>query len=144
MFHDFSVRFIHYLFYFLFIYVFQLNYKDSCQHLRSYSRELTKDYVLGSLCHIRPLTMVQILFQSFAFYMLLYLMHYMCCRHFYSNFRKKFSGHKLKKLIWKTATVSYVNAWLYKHHILTLQVQVCQHQNKHPKLNFFLRKKDFK
>ncbi|WVZ26315.1 hypothetical protein V8G54_004859 [Vigna mungo] len=37
--------------------------------------------------------------------------HRFCMRHRYANFRKKFSGQKLKNLMWKAAASTYPQAW---------------------------------
>ncbi|WVY91088.1 hypothetical protein V8G54_036602 [Vigna mungo] len=37
--------------------------------------------------------------------------HRFCMRHMYANFRKKFSGQKLKNLMWKAAASTYPQAW---------------------------------
>ena len=34
-----------------------------------------------------------------------------CVRHLYNNFRKKYPGKKLKKLMWKAAKATYDNAF---------------------------------
>lgn len=34
-----------------------------------------------------------------------------CVRHIYKNFRKRFLGKMLKKIIWKTAKSTYSQAW---------------------------------
>lgn len=50
-------------------------------------------------------------------------------RHLYSNFRKKFSGVKLKELIWTSATASHANAW---EKILREMKSVNEEAFKHP------------
>ncbi|CAK8560015.1 unnamed protein product [Lathyrus sativus] len=35
----------------------------------------------------------------------------LCVTHLYSNFRKKFPGLKLKELMWRATSASYVKAW---------------------------------
>ncbi|XP_014491068.1 uncharacterized protein LOC106753729 [Vigna radiata var. radiata] len=37
--------------------------------------------------------------------------HRFCMRHMYANFRKKFSGQKLKNLMWKAAASTYPQVW---------------------------------
>ncbi|WVZ13717.1 hypothetical protein V8G54_011283 [Vigna mungo] len=37
--------------------------------------------------------------------------HRFCMRHMYANFRKKFSGQKLKNLMWKAVASTYPQAW---------------------------------
>lgn len=34
-----------------------------------------------------------------------------CILHLYNNFRKKFSGKKLKDIIWKAASSTYIQSW---------------------------------